>query len=120
MTTETAVFRAEDTVVARVVYTYGEPIPADKIPPVPDKSGYEGHWQYEGEALTYGRTIEAEYLPYVTALAVGSDGTLPTTLLDGSFNQTAHAEIVAFSGSTAGLPDSALYAYTITVGNAVC
>ena len=120
MTTETAVFRAEDTVVARVVYTYGEPIPADKIPPVPDKSGYEGHWQYEGEALTYGRTIEAEYLPYVTALAVGSDGTLPTTLLDGSFNQTAHAEIVAFGGSTAGLPDSALYAYTITVGDAVC
>ena len=51
---------------------------------------------------------------------MSGDGTLPATLLDGSFNQTAHAEIASFGGSTAGLPDSAFYAYTVTIGGTSC
>lgn len=50
-------------VVARVDFNYGEAIPADRIPAVPDKEGYEGKWQYDGGVLTYGRDDEAEYKP---------------------------------------------------------
>ncbi|WP_278550217.1 hypothetical protein [Cloacibacillus evryensis] len=120
--TETAVFKAEDTVVARINYNYGEPIPADRIPAVPSKDGYEGKWQYDGGALTYGRIIEAEYNPFVTALQATGDESMPDVLLDGSFNTTALAEITAFDGSLAGLPEtkSQPLAYSFTVSGTSC
>ncbi len=120
--TETAVFKAEDTVVARINYNYGEPIPADRIPAVPSKDGYEGKWQYDGGALTYGRIIEAEYNPFVTALQATGDESMPDVLLDGSFNTTALAEITAFDGSFAGLPEtkSQPLAYSFTISGTSC
>lgn len=119
--TETAVFKADDAVVARVDFNYGEAIPADRIPAVPDKEGYEGKWQYDGGVLTYGRVIEAEYNPYVTALQATGEEAMPDVLLDGSFNTTAHAEITAFTGDMAGLPESEkVYAYTVTISGTEC
>lgn len=79
-------FIADGEIVAVLPFRYGEGI--DSLPAVPQKEGTVGQWPaLNYTCLTYSRTIEAEYIPYTTALSDGSD--LPQILVGGNFSSEA-------------------------------
>lgn len=64
-------FAADGRTVASMGLGYGEAIPADRIPAVPEKPGYYGRWpaDFDYGCVRAGKVLEAEYSKYVTSLA---------------------------------------------------
>lgn len=80
------IFMADEEVVEVVSFQYGKGI--TKLPEIPAKEGYTAKWpDIDYSCLTFGRTLEAEYVPYESALA--SAGEIPQILVDGSFSSGA-------------------------------
>lgn len=53
-------------------FEYGDTMPADSIPAIPARDGYQAHWEdYDYSDLTFDGTINAVYDKYVTALESG-------------------------------------------------
>jgi len=74
--------------VAVIPFTYGESIPADKIPEVPGKDGYFGEWSMNDfKNLTFDATVKAIYKNYITTLASTQtrNGGPSVILVDGLF-----------------------------------
>lgn len=85
-------FTADGKVVEVVPFQYGKGI--TKLPEIPAKDGYIAKWpDIDYSYLTFGRTLEAEYVPYESALA--SEGEIPQILVDGSFSNEAVIEHTA-------------------------
>ncbi len=81
-------FVDDDKEIAAIPFKYGETIPADTIPDVPQKDGYFGEWNIDDFTnLTFDATIEAVYTQYITTLASTQtrDGELSVILVDGLF-----------------------------------
>lgn len=79
-------FTADGKTVAVVPFLYGEGI--DSLPAIPAKDGHSARWPaIDYTHLTYSQTVEAEYIPYSTALA--DSEALPNLLVDGSFSSGA-------------------------------
>ena len=79
-------FVADEVTVAVIPFQYGEGIEA--LPEIPAKKGYSASWpDLDYTHLTASQTLEAEYIPYASALTDG--GELPEILVDGSFSSRA-------------------------------
>ncbi len=79
-------FAAGGVTVAVVPFQYGEGIVS--LPEIPAKKGYSAAWpDLDYTHLTASQTLEAEYIPYTSALTDG--GELPEILVDGSFSSRA-------------------------------
>lgn len=109
-------FVADGKTVATVYFRYGEGV--DALPAVPAKSGYIGQWpDLDYTHLTYSRTVEAEYIPYTSALADGS-GETPQILVDGSFSPQAtvdtRTEEVTFTDGDGRTHSGTAYTVTVT------
>lgn len=82
-------FVADDEIVEVVEFQYGKGI--SKLPEIPAKEGYSAKWpDIDYSSLTFSRTLEAEYVPYESALALS--GEVPSLLVDGSFSSDAVIE----------------------------
>lgn len=112
-------FTADGKTVATVTFRYGEGVTS--LPAVPQKDGYVGQWpDLDYTHLTYSQTVEAEYIPYASALADDS-GETPQVLVDGSFSPQAKVTVTTAETSFSdadGRTHSGL-AYTITVTDPV-
>ncbi|MDO4332130.1 MAG: hypothetical protein Q4C58_05510 [Eubacteriales bacterium] len=83
------VFMADGEVVEVIPFQYGEGI--DRLPQIPAKSGYSAKWpDIDYSHLVFGRTLEAEYTPYESALS--GDGEAMQLLVDGAFSSEAAVE----------------------------
>lgn len=81
-------FVAGDEKVTVVSFDYGETVPGNRIPDVPQKDGYYGEWDTDDFTdLAFDATIEAIYKPYITTLASAQtrDDGLSVILVDGLF-----------------------------------
>lgn len=108
-------FVADGETVAVLPFRYGEGVAS--LPAVPSKNGCIGQWpDIDYTHLTYSQTLEAEYIPYTSALSDGS-GDLPQVLVDGSFGPqaavTTTSQEIAFTDD-AGREHTGT-AYTVTV-----
>lgn len=82
-------FVAEDKVIGVSQFQYGKGI--EKLPEIPAKKGYTGKWpELDYSHLYFDRIVEAEYVPYDTAIA-RNRGSLQL-LVDGSFSPDAEIE----------------------------
>lgn len=80
--TFTLTFVADDVVVERIDFAYGQEIQEKDLPAVPEKEGFFGTWEpFDGSALTFDADIQAVYTPWVTTLS-NPDGTI---LVEGTF-----------------------------------
>ena len=97
----TLTFTADGTVVDVVEFPYGGG--PDALPAIPDKAGYTARWpELDYGCLTFSRSVEAEYVPYVTALSDGE--AVPQYLVSGDFPQGSQVSVVPY-----------LDGYTVTV-----
>lgn len=78
------VFLADGEPVKTITIPYGEALPADEIPPVPDKPDQTGSWAaFDQTDIHQNLRIEAVYTPYVKVLSTTEP--LPLLLAEGSF-----------------------------------
>lgn len=109
-------FIADGETVAVIPFSYGDSLSA--LPEIPAKDGYTARWpELNLSCLTFSRTLEAEYIPYASALSAG--GEPPQILVDGSFSSEAemkvsHTEVQWSDGI--GNRHSGV-AYTVTVAD---
>lgn len=90
-------FTADDVVVKRVSFIYGQGVREEDIPAVPVKEGFYGAWEdFDRTALTFDNTIEAVYTPWVTTLS-SADGAI---LAEGTFAPGAALEVTPEQGET--------------------
>ena len=85
-------FVSDGNEVAVIPFRYGETIPADKIPDVPEKNGYFGEWDmFDFTNLTFDVTVEAVYTQYITTMASNQtrDDGLSVILVDGLFTKNS-------------------------------
>lgn len=62
------VFTAGGETVAQVPFRYGQAL--ETLPPVPEREGFYGAWEsFDQTRLTFDRTIEAVYTPWITTLS---------------------------------------------------
>lgn len=81
-------FRIEDEVVYEYTCAYGESMPGDKIPEIPEKDGYYGVWpEFDFAHITANRVLDAEYVQWVSGLksTQTADGGQPLILVEGRF-----------------------------------
>ena len=85
-------FVSDGNEVAVIPFRYGETIPADKIPDVPEKNGYFGEWDmFDFTNLTFDVTVEAVYTQHITTMASNQtrDDGLSVILVDGLFTKNS-------------------------------
>lgn len=85
-------FVADDQEVGAVTFNYGETIPENRIPKIPQKDGYFGKWDMDNFTnLTFDTTVKAEYEQYITSLASAQtrDNGPSVILVDGLFTNAA-------------------------------
>ena len=108
-------FLADGQVVEIVSFTYGDSL--DALPTVPEKAGYTAGWpELDYGFLTFSREVEAEYIPYATALSDG--GTPPGILVDGHFSTEAalswESSAVIWTDSAGSTHRGTRYVVTVT------
>lgn len=97
----TLTFLADGEVVDIISFPYGGSLEA--LPSIPEKAAHTAKWpDLDYGCLTFSRTLEAEYIPYSTALSDGQP--LPQYLASGSFGDQAKASLTPY-----------LDGYTVTV-----
>ena len=111
-------FVAGGVTVAVVPFQYGKGI--DSLPEIPARKGYSAAWpDLDYTHLTASQTLEAEYIPYTSALTDG--GELPEILVDGSFSSRAEVshttEDVTWTDARGRTYSGT--AYTVTVADPV-
>lgn len=86
-------FLAKGELVARIPFQYGEALEA--LPDIPLQKGYSAQWPaIDYQYLTFSQTLEAQYLPYRSALSTEAE--TPQILVDGSFSSEAEILQTAF------------------------
>ncbi|MGN0405978.1 MAG: hypothetical protein ACI4F1_12190 [Bariatricus sp.] len=89
-------FTADDEVVKKVPFTYGESFDESIYPSIPEKDGYYGFWDKdELTELHLDTVVKAVYTPYVTSLSNGetrNDGR-PVFFIEGQFDDEADAVV---------------------------
>ncbi len=92
---------------ARVPVSYGQPVPEEKIPKIPEKEGFYGFWEEKGQdCVRTGLKVNAEYRLWVTTIS-GSlrRGELPVLLAEGEFYPDTLLHVTEVDGQeTARLP----------------
>lgn len=81
-------FRIEGEVVYEYLCAYGDSIPEEKIPKIPQKEGCYGVWpEFDFSCVTSNKVLEAEYVHWVEGLASEqtSDDGKPLLLAEGEF-----------------------------------
>ncbi len=96
-------YMADGKLVGEVEFKYGEGLDESRIPAVPEKEGFSGHWpQYDYKKLYFSDTIDAVYSPRQAAIASKEqrEGTpLSLVLLEGDFSDDAKIKLNPYSGS---------------------
>ncbi|MCI9147970.1 MAG: hypothetical protein HFG73_06850 [Hungatella sp.] len=79
------VFTVEDQVLKTVYCQYGDEIPRDEIPQVPQKNGYYFTWEEKDLSCIRGnQKVQALYKPWNTTIA-SSDDKMPLLLAESNF-----------------------------------
>ena len=85
-------FTADGEVLKEIECAYGQPVPEEEIPKVPEKEGYYTLWEESDlEQVLVDKTVHAIYKPYVTAIA-SSEEKMPLILAEGIFYPDAVIE----------------------------
>lgn len=82
-------FNACGETLYRLNVPYGGRIGAEDIPEIPKKKGYFARWEeFDHEKITFPRTINAEYIPYVTAIesSAEDENGLALVIANGTFD----------------------------------
>lgn len=111
-------FVCEGKVVAIIPFQYGETIPAEAIPEVPEKDGYFGEWDRDDFTnLTFDTTVEAVYQRYITTLASARtrDGGLSVILVDGLFTTHSSLEVTEMKTEDRFNGEQVLEKWTVSV-----
>jgi len=78
----TLTFRAGEETVEQRSFPYGDRLDLGRLPPVPERDGFYGSWALpEEDVLLFDTVIEAQYTPWLTAIA-SPDGSV---LAEGRF-----------------------------------
>ena len=94
----TITFLADGEEVASYKCNYGDYLPADQIPEVPEKEGYYGVWpDCDFSYITGNRVLEAEYEEWTASIASAekNDANKPLVMAEGNFypNAALHLQI---------------------------
>lgn len=85
-------FTADGKTVKTVKVPYGEAIPQEEIPDVPEKEGYFAAWKsLPKDKVTKSRRILAEYIPWESTISSG--GKKPILLAEGAFQPEASLKV---------------------------
>lgn len=82
------VFQADGKEIASYECGYGEAMPADQIPAVPEKDGCYGSWpEFDYDNITGNKILEAVYEEWMSSIAAGetSDSGRPLLMAKGDF-----------------------------------
>ncbi|MCM1525340.1 MAG: hypothetical protein NC120_12890, partial [Ruminococcus sp.] len=96
------VFTADGETVDNIPVNYGESLPEERIPAVPEKDGVFGKWEeFDYGSITFSAEIEAVYSKYVTAVESEEkrENGLPVIVLEGSFSDSDRVEAHAADGA---------------------
>lgn len=87
----TLTFRAGETIVKEISFTYGRDLSVIELPPVPEREGFYGEWQpFDTSGLRSDVLVEAACTPWITLVASGEqDGELALALAEGQFTGEA-------------------------------
>lgn len=95
-------FKADGELIEEIEFTYGGDVDTGRIPPVPEKEGYSGHWpDYDYVNLRFSDTIEAVYTPRQAAVAADRQregSPMSLLLLEGDFEDGAKLSLNEYSG----------------------
>lgn len=90
-------FRYENGGESRYSLIPGDPFPQEKIPSLPEKSGFSAEWNGLKEAdlsrVLFDMTFEAEYTAFSGVLSSGGDQGKPLLLIQGGFTSQSELEI---------------------------
>ena len=81
---------ADGEAVSTLWCRYGDSIPEESIPPVPERTGFIGRWsRSDYSCITKNEVIIAEYTRIVTMISSGErrQGGMPVLLAEGSFDE---------------------------------
>ena len=82
------VFQADGKEIASYECGYGEAMPVDQIPAVPEKDGCYGSWpEFDYDNITGNKILEAVYEEWMSSIAAGetSDSGRPLLMAKGEF-----------------------------------
>lgn len=95
-------YMADGKLVGEVEFKYGGSLDESRIPAVPEKEGFSGHWpERDYRKLYFSDTIDAVYSPRQAAIASKEqrEGTpLSLVLLEGDFSDDAKIKLNPYSG----------------------
>ena len=83
-------FTVDGEAVSTLWCRYGDSIPEESIPPVPERTGFIGRWSRSDYSyITKNEVIIAEYTRIVTMISSGErrQGGMPVLLAEGSFDE---------------------------------
>lgn len=90
-------FIADGDIVKRIAFDYRDSFDLQLLPEIPFKEGHEGKWEdFNNEEMTFNKTIEAVYTPYLTVLSshiVDKDKDLAILLAEGQFSGDVNLRI---------------------------
>lgn len=93
-------FIADGSIVDRIPFEYGDSIDEDLIPKLPNKAGYDGHWEdFAFQDMTFNSTVEAVYIPSKTVISssiTAGEDSLPLMLAEGKFDKKANLKVEAY------------------------
>ena len=94
----TITFQADGVEVASYQCSYGDYLPEDQIPAVPEKDGYYGVWpDYDFSYITGNKVLEAEYEEWTASIASAekNDDNKPLVMAEGNFypNAALHLQV---------------------------
>lgn len=81
-------FVADGQTVSVITLKYGDSFHPGQLPSLPEKEGCTGKWEdFDYDAITFDRTINAVYTEYITALeSEQKNGERPILLVEGQFS----------------------------------
>ncbi len=112
-------FVADGKEIAIIPFNYGESVAADMLPEIPEKDGYSESWpDYDYSNLTFNATLEAEYDPYITAIASQQTRGEPQRsilLAESLFTKAAYIKLTETDDKTPAEKQNILESWAVNV-----
>ena len=83
-------FWADDKLIDKLDFNYGDSINPDELPPIPEKDGYYAKWEeIKLDKLLFDKRLYAQYIPYISSLESREkrDEKLAILLVEGKFKE---------------------------------
>lgn len=94
-TTFNIIFKADDKIVEKIPFKYGDDLSKITLPDVPEQKGNFGRWaEFDVSGLMSDVTVEAVYAPWITiAASEEKQNKLALALAEGQFTDNVHLHI---------------------------